>query len=143
MGLVHHHIRFEPQGPGWLLGPARYCCRWLNYWWGYELIHGWLRTGELEWEAPLGMGEALRWRDPGGKPPLDWFGVNYYTRAVSLFRVGRCAGCCLFHGGPFGGAGGREPKKKQGKTRRPLSHTRPAVVAPPAPSFPRKTNQKT
>lgn len=82
VGLVHHHIRFEAQGPKWLLWPAEYCCRWMNFWWGYELIHKWLLTGELEWSAPLGMGEGFSWRDPQGKPPLDWFGVNYYSRAV-------------------------------------------------------------
>jgi len=98
VGLVHHHIRFEAQGPSWLLWPARYCCRWMDYWWGYDLVHKWLLTGELDWRAPMGAGEPLSWRDPDGKPPLDWFGVNYYSRAVSLL-FGRLLSLLLRGGG--------------------------------------------
>lgn len=113
VGLVHHHIRFEAHGPSWLLWPAQYCCRWMNYWWGYDLVHNWLLTGELEWTAPLGMGEALSWRDPGGKPPLDWFGVNYYSRAVS----GESLGPFWLSLGRFGGARAKKAQRDDRPTK--------------------------
>lgn len=119
VGLVHHHIRFEAQGPKWLLWPAEYCCKWMNFWWGYDLMHRWMLTGEVEWSAPLGCGEGYSWRDPQGKPPMDWFGVNYYSRAVSFccFRGGR--------GGSGGGNGGRRRPSAPSLTTPPTTTTTP------------------
>jgi hypothetical protein len=51
----------------------------MNYWWGYELVHTWMLTGKFTWKVPL-LGQWLEWQHPGGKPPCDWFGVNYYSR---------------------------------------------------------------
>ncbi len=36
-------------------------------------------SGAYEWSVPL-LGTVLRWQHPGGKPPCDWFGINYYSR---------------------------------------------------------------
>ena len=60
----------------------------MDYLWGYDLVHHWMLTGEFSWRVPF-LGEVARFNEPGGKPPCDWFGVNYYSRCV-LF----C--CCCF-----------------------------------------------
>ncbi len=28
------------------------------------------------------LGEWIRYKDPAGKPPCDWWGINYYSRTV-------------------------------------------------------------
>jgi hypothetical protein len=37
--------------------------------------------GEFSWKLPV-LGKWIEWRDPAGKPPCDWWGINYYSRAV-------------------------------------------------------------
>lgn len=61
----------------------------MNYWWGYELIHQWMLTGKFTWKVPL-LGQWLEWQHPGGKPPCDWFGVNYYSRWGVLLVLPVC-----------------------------------------------------
>jgi len=53
----------------------------MNYWWGYELVHNWMLTGHFEWKVPV-LGKWIEWWLPEGRPPCDWFGVNYYSRWV-------------------------------------------------------------
>ena len=79
VGLVHHHITFLATGPAWLRPLAAYAARWMNYWWGYDLVHAWMLTGRFTWDVPL-LGRWMEWRLPEGRPPSDWFGVNYYSR---------------------------------------------------------------
>jgi hypothetical protein len=62
----------------------------MTYWWGYELVHKWMLTGKFTWDVPI-LGRWLEWQYPGGKPPCDWFGVNYYSRRVSDRRL-----CAIF-----------------------------------------------
>lgn len=28
------------------------------------------------------LGSWIKWADPAGKPPCDWWGINYYSRVV-------------------------------------------------------------
>ena len=44
-----------------------------------------LRTGVLEWK-PLGPCTRVRYVAPGGPPPTDWVGLNYYSRVVMDWR---------------------------------------------------------
>ena len=44
-----------------------------------------LRTGVLEWR-PLGPCTRVRYVAPGGPPPVDWVGLNYYSRVVMDWR---------------------------------------------------------
>lgn len=44
-----------------------------------------LRTGVLEWR-PLGPCTRERYVAPGGPPPTDWVGLNYYSRVVMNWR---------------------------------------------------------
>eukprot|EP00878_Enallax_costatus_P007609 GHUV01007967.1.p1 GENE.GHUV01007967.1~~GHUV01007967.1.p1 ORF type:complete len:378 (+),score=113.54 GHUV01007967.1:966-2099(+) len=81
VGLVHHHITFLATGPRILRLLADYAASWMNYWWGYELVHQFLLTGRFTWTIPV-LGQWIEWQYPGGKPPMDWFGVNYYSRSV-------------------------------------------------------------
>lgn len=62
----------------------------MNYWWGYDLVHKWMLTGHFEWRVPI-LGKWLEWRLPEGRPPCDWFGVNYYT-------AGGCEACVCVTG---------------------------------------------
>lgn len=38
-------------------------------------------SGEFVWKLPL-LGTWQRWKDPDGRPPCDWWGINYYSRGV-------------------------------------------------------------
>lgn len=70
---------------------CRYASSWMTYWWGYEVVHKWMLTGKFTWDVPL-LGRWLEWQYPGGKPPCDWFGVNYYSRWVFGWPPGGSAG---------------------------------------------------
>ena len=37
-------------------GRRRYCCDWMNYWWGYELVHRWMLTGHFSWKVRCACG---------------------------------------------------------------------------------------
>lgn len=58
---------------------TRLFLEWGQYWWGYDVMHDWMLTGHFEWKVPL-LGRKILWQLPEGKPPCDWFGVNYYSR---------------------------------------------------------------
>jgi hypothetical protein len=73
-------VRFAPT-------TKRYSADWMNYWWGYELVHQWMLTGHFTWKVPV-LGKWLEWRLPEGRPPCDWFGVNYYSRWGDSFCGG-------------------------------------------------------
>ncbi|GIL72835.1 hypothetical protein Vretifemale_3128 [Volvox reticuliferus] len=81
VGLVNHHITFEPQGSGLLFAVAKVVADWMTYWVGCNVMEHWMLTGEFVWKLPL-LGVWQRWRNPEGKPPCDWWGINYYSRGV-------------------------------------------------------------
>lgn len=61
----------------------RFAARWLTFWWGYDLMHEYLLTGRFAWCMPSlfnegGMTCVFQVQDQ--QPPMDWFGVNYYSR---------------------------------------------------------------
>jgi hypothetical protein len=37
---------------------CRYAADWMNYWWGYELVHTWMLTGKFTWKVPV-LGQWL------------------------------------------------------------------------------------
>ncbi|KAG2497616.1 hypothetical protein HYH03_004360 [Edaphochlamys debaryana] len=79
VGLVNHHLSFEPLGKGVLYLLAKLASDWLSYLWGWDVMERWLLTGRFEW-APV-PGVRLSWEHPSGRPPCDWWGINYYTSA--------------------------------------------------------------
>ncbi|KAG2442823.1 hypothetical protein HXX76_002902 [Chlamydomonas incerta] len=81
VGLVSHHITFEPQGTGILYGLSKVLSDWMTYWWGWDVVHHWMMTGEFVWKLPV-LGVWQRWQDPAGRPPCDWWGINYYSRGI-------------------------------------------------------------
>jgi len=81
IGLVHHHITFAAQGTGLAHTVAATVAKWMEYWWGWDVVDHWMMTGEFEWKLPV-LGTWYRWSDPAGKPPCDWWGINYYSRTV-------------------------------------------------------------
>ncbi|KXZ56630.1 hypothetical protein GPECTOR_1g568 [Gonium pectorale] len=81
VGLVNHHIKFEPQSTGLLFAVAKVVADWLTYWVGANVMEHWMMTGEFVWRVPL-LGVWQRWTDPAGRPPCDWWGINYYSRGV-------------------------------------------------------------
>ncbi|KAG2499387.1 hypothetical protein HYH03_002962 [Edaphochlamys debaryana] len=81
VGLVNHHIRFEPQGTGLVFTFAKVVADWLTYWVGANVMEHWMLTGEFVWKLPV-MGVWQQWKDPNGRPPCDWWGINYYSRGV-------------------------------------------------------------
>ncbi|KAJ9525371.1 hypothetical protein QJQ45_003231 [Haematococcus lacustris] len=81
IGIVHHHITFAAQGTGALHALASGIASWMEYWWGWDVVDQWMLTGEFSWDLPV-LGRWLYWKDPAGKPPCDWWGINYYSRTV-------------------------------------------------------------
>ena len=84
---------FEPPLP-----LIRIIASWAEYWWGWDVVDHWMMTGEYEWKLPV-WGTYIKEKDPQGKPPCDWWGVNYYSRpvlnwhlATTCFPVGMCGG---------------------------------------------------
>ena len=61
--------------------PPRIIASWAEYWWGWDVVDHWMMTGEYEWKLPV-WGTYIKEKDPRGKPPCDWWGVNYYSRPV-------------------------------------------------------------
>lgn len=82
VGLIHHMIKFIPKGNGPHYALARYCSWWMTYWWGWDLVQQWALTGRFTWDLPLGGGRVIDYQVPGGRPPCDWWGINYYSRPV-------------------------------------------------------------
>lgn len=81
VGMVHHHITFEPCGQGIFNFHSKWVAKWLEYWWGWSVVEEYFLTGVFKWKVP-GLGQWIYWKDPQGRPPCDWWGINYYTRAV-------------------------------------------------------------
>lgn len=46
---------------------------------GWDVVHDWMLTGRFEWRVPL-RGVVHTWQYKGGKPPMDWWGIQYYSR---------------------------------------------------------------
>mmetsp|Transcript_540 Transcript_540/g.1443 ORF Transcript_540/g.1443 Transcript_540/m.1443 type:complete len:547 (-) Transcript_540:1396-3036(-) len=87
IGLVHHHITFAAQGTGLAHTVAATVAKWMEYWWGWDVVDHWMMTGEFEWKLPV-LGTWYRWSDPAGKPPCDWWGINYYSRPAVHWNFG-------------------------------------------------------
>lgn len=82
VGIVHNYMPFEARvGKWWLLiwwnrALAALC----NHTWGNDVILDFLGTGVLNWR-PLGpLFCRVSYSSPLGRPPLDWVGLNYYSR---------------------------------------------------------------
>mmetsp|Transcript_19157 Transcript_19157/g.34659 ORF Transcript_19157/g.34659 Transcript_19157/m.34659 type:complete len:500 (-) Transcript_19157:424-1923(-) len=86
VGLVSHHITFEPASDGLLHYPAKKLSEWMTYWWGWEVIEHWMLTGEFKWKLPL-VGTRIHWRGAPGKGCCDWWGINYYSRGIFTWHL--------------------------------------------------------
>ncbi|KAF6258060.1 glycoside hydrolase superfamily [Scenedesmus sp. NREL 46B-D3] len=85
IGLTHMIIPFShwpDLGP--LTAHSRFAARWLTFWWGYDLMHEYLQSGRFAWCVPSldADGSSCKFVAEDGKPPMDWFGVNFYSRPV-------------------------------------------------------------
>jgi len=49
---------------------------------GWDVVQNWMLTGHFEWRVPL-RGVVHTWQHKGGKPPMDWWGIQYYSRYTS------------------------------------------------------------
>lgn len=50
---------------------------------GWDVVQNWMLTGHFEWRVPL-RGVVHTWQHKGGKPPMDWWGIQYYSRCAFL-----------------------------------------------------------
>eukprot|EP00879_Flechtneria_rotunda_P000936 GHRR01001065.1.p1 GENE.GHRR01001065.1~~GHRR01001065.1.p1 ORF type:complete len:381 (+),score=71.01 GHRR01001065.1:157-1299(+) len=82
IGLTHMIIPFTAWPD---LGPFtahnRFAAHWLTFWWGYDLMDEYLLKGRFKWCVP-GLSDSCVFEAQDHIPPLDWFGVNYYSRPV-------------------------------------------------------------
>ena len=78
---MHNYLRYEPMAPDafsrmWV-SPL---CRLLNHIWANEIMLEYFRTGKFDWRI-RGVC-SIQHQDPE-PPPLDWLGLNYYSRWAS------------------------------------------------------------
>ncbi len=81
MGIVHNYMRYEQyKSPyAWAALWARGSVWLADHIWGNEVVLKYLLTGYFDW-YPFWPMCRVAWRDPNGRPPLDWIGLNYYGR---------------------------------------------------------------
>ncbi|CAD7701590.1 unnamed protein product [Ostreobium quekettii] len=84
VGLVVHDITFVPRRRWYM--HSRWIANWMTYWWGRDVVLDFMMTGQYEWRVP-GRGVRVKYSNPGGRPPCDWLGINYYTRCVVGWRL--------------------------------------------------------
>jgi hypothetical protein len=79
-------MRFEAYNAHWLMNYAwhtRAITHVFDVCWGNEPILGFLVTGRFSWR-PLGFLWPVEYSNPGGgPPPLDFVGLNYYSRSAA------------------------------------------------------------
>eukprot|EP00877_Chromochloris_zofingiensis_P014278 jgi/Chrzof1/9103/Cz03g36040.t1 len=81
VGITHMLLPFEAWPDfGWLTAPSKFVAKWMTHWWGWDAVHQWMLTGKYAWCVPF-YGCWIYYEE-GGRPPCDWFGVNYYSRPV-------------------------------------------------------------
>ena len=83
IGIVHNNMPFEARKGryGLFIWWTRVLASVCNVCWGNDIILDYLGTGQLNW-APLGalpLG-GHSYTDPQGRPPMDWIGLNFYSR---------------------------------------------------------------
>lgn len=92
IGIVHNLMPFEARKGryGLFVWWTRVLAKVCNVCWGNDIILDYLGTGQLNWAplAPIPLG-ATSYTDPQGRPPMDWIGLNFYSR------------CPLRHPGPL------------------------------------------
>eukprot|EP00884_Botryococcus_braunii_P004590 jgi/Botrbrau1/14131/Bobra.182_3s0072.1 len=83
IGIVHNWMRYEQYESKWARwAPWTAGLVWLaDHVWGNEVVLKYLMTGYFDW-YPLYPFSRVYWRDPNGRPPLDWVGLNYYGRII-------------------------------------------------------------
>jgi hypothetical protein len=93
IGIVHNYMPFEAKLGKWglLIWWNRALASVCNHCWGNDLILDYLGTGQLHWRPLVGPLRALRYSCPDGRPPLDWIGLNYYSRQAAERADGRAS----------------------------------------------------
>lgn len=87
IGIVHNYMPFEARRGKWhlIIWWNRALSALCNHCWGNDIILDYLGTGQLYWR-PLGpFFKSLRYSCPDGSAPLDWVGLNYYSRCAPAF----------------------------------------------------------
>ncbi len=83
VGIVHNIMRFQSRNDGFsqYMPHTIAVTGCLDYMWNLVQVR-FLQTGVFDWQ-PLGPWACVvkgQW--VGGTPPLDWLGLNYYSRCV-------------------------------------------------------------
>ncbi|BDA42798.1 6-phospho-beta-galactosidase [Coccomyxa sp. Obi] len=89
VGIVHNYMPFEARAGKWwlLIWWNRALAALCNHTWGNDTILDFLGTGVLNWR-PLGpLFCRVSYSCPHGRPPLDWVGLNYYSRVVLDWKL--------------------------------------------------------
>jgi len=85
VGLVHQFILFEPKNTGIAAAYIRPLTSWMTFWFGTDVLMTYLLSGEFIWKSPF-KGITVEAHD--GRPPLDWLGINYYSRLTIDWKFG-------------------------------------------------------
>ena len=82
---MHNYLRYEPMAPDAMsrfwTGPL---CRLLNHVWANDLFLEYFGKGKFHWSIPGACNISHQEAEP---PPLDWLGLNYYSRCILADRL--------------------------------------------------------
>ena len=87
IGIVHNYMPFEARKGRWGLFVwwTRVLAKMCNVCWGNDIILDYLGIGCLNWQplTPIPLA-GVSYTDPQGRPPMDWIGLNFYSRCLFL-----------------------------------------------------------
>eukprot|EP01024_Parvocaulis_polyphysoides_P036213 TRINITY_DN32217_c1_g1_i2.p1 TRINITY_DN32217_c1_g1~~TRINITY_DN32217_c1_g1_i2.p1 ORF type:complete len:466 (+),score=25.36 TRINITY_DN32217_c1_g1_i2:170-1567(+) len=85
IGLVHHFTYAIPYSNNCFYALSKWICKYVTHWLGWDIVPEYLEKGKFNWKVPIVLfGGGVKYQEKGDwdKPPIDWFGVNYYSRGV-------------------------------------------------------------
>lgn len=90
IGIVHNIMRFESRQDGFSdrLPHVNYLASVCDHMWNIVQLE-FLQTGKFDWRpvSQCSLAGGVQWKWPAGKPPMDWIGLNYYSRVVADWKL--------------------------------------------------------
>lgn len=81
VGIVHNYMTYMPRYPlavsaNWVTPVVGV----INKCWSNDIMIKFFLSGKFSWPSFIKSG--WQWQYPGGRPPCDWIGLNYYGRGI-------------------------------------------------------------
>eukprot|EP01024_Parvocaulis_polyphysoides_P044946 TRINITY_DN4169_c0_g1_i8.p1 TRINITY_DN4169_c0_g1~~TRINITY_DN4169_c0_g1_i8.p1 ORF type:complete len:465 (+),score=48.02 TRINITY_DN4169_c0_g1_i8:12-1406(+) len=85
IGLVHHCTYVESYRQNCFYALPKWLSKYMTHWLGWDIIVDYLISGKFKWHIPMVLfGGGFEFQESGSwdRPPVDWVGINYYSRGV-------------------------------------------------------------